>query len=70
MDGRTDGQTNRLENKCEYHGLSQGQKSHQENYELYAFFKEIRDKKKYPSTFSVYINDDQNNIHQCHIHIS
>ena len=33
------------------------------------FFTEISDKNQYPSTFSFYINEEQNNMYQCHMHI-
>ena len=39
------------------------------NYYLYTFFEKIRDKKKYVSTFSLYINDEQNNTNQFYAHI-
>ena len=42
-----------------------GQKSLRENYGLYTLFSKIREKMKYVSTFSLYINKGQNNMYQC-----
>ena len=46
-----------------------GKKYHYENCELYTFFTKISDKKKYPSTFSLCINEEQNNMYQFYVHI-